>query len=392
MTPDCAAILAAAGRGRRFGAPESKVFALLLGRPVLLWSLLALERSPSVGRIVTAVSPGDVERVTRIVEPARRAGTISICLGGEERPDTVWSALQQVPPETELVAVHDGARPLARPDLIEAVIAAAREDGAALPALPVVDTLKRSSDGVTTRETADRKGLYGVQTPQVFRRELLLEAYRSAQEAGFSGTDDAAYVERLGHEVRLVPGDRDNLKITRPEDLAQAERLLLAGTPTRTGFGYDVHPLVEGRPLVLGGVRLEHPLGLEGHSDADVLLHAIADAVLGAACLGDIGLHFPNTDPRYRNISSLTLLEEVRRVVREAGFRIEHVDATLIAEAPRIRPHADTMRANIAAALEIAVDHVSVKATTNERLGFVGREEGMAAHAVATVRGRPGPS
>jgi 2-C-methyl-D-erythritol 4-phosphate cytidylyltransferase/2-C-methyl-D-erythritol 2,4-cyclodiphosphate synthase len=256
-----------------------------------------------------------------------------------------------------------------------------------LPATPDSDTLKRFLDGSATLETVDRRELYGVQTPQVFRLGLLLEAYRSAQAEGFAGTDDGSYVERLGHPVTLVPGERNNLKITVAEDLRMAEGLLSGGA-VRTGFGYDVHQLVPGRPLVLGGVALEHPagLGLDGHSDADVLLHAIADALLGACALGDIGEHFPNTDPRYAGISSLVLLRVVADKVRESGFDIVNVDAMLLAERPKIRPHVDRMRANIAEALRIDPGGVSVKATTNERLGFEGREEGMAAHAVATVR------
>jgi 2-C-methyl-D-erythritol 4-phosphate cytidylyltransferase/2-C-methyl-D-erythritol 2,4-cyclodiphosphate synthase len=384
------AIVAAAGRGQRFGGPENKVFSLLAGRPVLFWTLRALQRSPSVAEVLIATGPGEEERVRELAAAGGFDKVRSTRPGGAERYETVWNALQALDPETTHIAVHDGARPLARPHLIEAVIAAALKHGAAVPAMPVVDTLKRSPDGTETTETASRTGLYGVQTPQVFRRDWLEEAYCSARSASFAGTDDAAYVERLGHPVRLVPGDRDNLKVTLPADLKDAERLLLAGAATRTGFGYDVHPLIDGRPLVLGGVLLEHPRGLEGHSDADVLLHAVCDALLGAACLGDIGLHFPNTDPRYRGIASLELLREVAAALAQAGFVPEHVDATLIAEAPKIRPHVDAMRANIAAALGLEAAAINVKATTSERLGFVGREEGMAAYAVATVRALPG--
>ncbi len=384
---EVAAILAAAGRGQRFGSGENKVFASLAGKPLLYWSLLALERSPSIASVVVATGEEDLARVR---EEARFRKVATVCLGGAERSDTVRSGLRALPHSATHVAVHDAARPLARPELIDRVVAAALEHGAALPALLVVDTLKRSTDGQATLQTVDRAGLFAVQTPQVFRRDWLEAAYAAAEKTGFAGTDDAAYVERLGYAVRLVAGDRDNLKVTLPEDLPRAEELLLARAATRTGFGYDVHRLVEGRPLVLGGVAIPHPRGLEGHSDADVLLHAVMDALLGAACLGDIGLHFPNTEPRWKDASSLALLSRVRDLLAAAGFFPLHVDATLIAEAPKIRPHADRMRAAIAGALGIDLDAVNVKATTNERLGCLGREEGMAAQAVATVRGPVG--
>ncbi len=381
-------IVAAAGRGRRFGAPDNKVFAPLAGRTVLHGSLSALQDCPEIDALVVVAGAEDLDRVRAIAGGYSKLH--AVCEGGAERYDSVWNALQAVPPGTEIVAIHDGARPLTSPDLVSACVAAARETGAALPATPVSDTLKRSENGVDTRETVDRSRLYGVQTPQTFRYSLLVEAYAAARRQGFSGTDDASYVEWLGHPVRLVPGSRNNLKITVAEDLRMAEALL-GGPVVRTGFGYDVHRLVPGRPLVLGGVPLEHPegLGLDGHSDADVLLHAIADALLGAAALGDIGQHFPNTDPRYRGISSLLLLEEVVRVLREAGWTPVNVDAMLLAERPKIRPHVESMRARIAEALGLDPGAVGVKATTNERLGFEGREEGMAAHAVATIRRAP---
>lgn len=380
-------IVAAAGKGRRFGAPENKVLASLAGKTVLHWSIDALARCAAVDAVVVVTGIDDLERVREIARVFPKVA--AVCAGGAERYDSVWNALLAVPAGTELVAVHDGARPLTSPQLIHDVVEAARETGAALPASPISDTVKRSEDGVDTRETVDRRPLFGVQTPQVFRYDLLVEAYRSAREAGFAGTDDASYVERLGHPVRLVPGGRTNLKITVAEDLRMAEAWL-GGGAYRTGFGYDVHQLVPGRPLVLGGVELQHPdgLGLDGHSDADVLLHAIADGLLGAAALGDIGMHFPNTDPRYRGISSLVLLRVVADKVREEGWEVVNVDAMLLAERPKIRPHVDLMRARIAEALRVEADQVSVKATTNETLGFEGREEGIAAHAVATLQKR----
>lgn len=385
------AIVAAAGKGRRFGAPENKVFAPLAGHSVLHWTLTGLSTCATIDALVLVTSADDLERVREIAALFPKVHTV--CEGGAERADSVWNALQAVPDGTELVAVHDAARPLAGQDLLSAVIEAARTFGAALPATPVSDTLKRSADGTQTLETVDRRELFGVQTPQVFSRELLVRAYQEAHQAGYLGTDDASYVERLGHPVHLVPGERTNLKITVAEDLVVAEALLshqVQPPIVRTGFGYDVHRLVPGRGLVLGGVPLEHPegLGLDGHSDADVLLHAISDALLGAAALGDIGEHFPNTDPQYRGISSLVLLKVVAERVREAGWEPVNLDAMLIAERPKIRPHVDRMRSAIAEAVGLTPQQVSVKATTNELLGFEGREEGITAHAVATVRSR----
>jgi 2-C-methyl-D-erythritol 4-phosphate cytidylyltransferase/2-C-methyl-D-erythritol 2,4-cyclodiphosphate synthase len=385
------AIVAAAGKGRRFGASENKVFAPLAGHSVLYWTLTGLSTCAAIDALVLVTSADDLEQVREIAAQFPKVHTV--CEGGAERADSVWNALQALPEGTEWVAVHDAARPLASQELLTAVIEAARLHGAALPATPVSDTLKRSSDGLQTLETVDRRTLYGVQTPQVFSRELLLRAYREAHAADYLGTDDASYVERLGHPVSLVPGERTNLKITVAEDLLVAEALLSpqARPPVvRTGFGYDVHRLVPGRGLVLGGVPLQHPegLGLDGHSDADVLLHAIADALLGAAALGDIGEHFPNTDAQYSGISSLVLLRIVGERVRAAGWELVNLDAMLIAERPKIRPHVDQMRATIAEALGLTAQQVSIKATTNELLGFEGREEGIAAHAVATVSSR----
>lgn len=378
------AVVAAAGRGRRFGAGSNKVFSLLSGRPILDHTLAAVTACPEVGAVVVVTGREDLSRAAALA--ANWPKVVEVCEGGQERTDSIRNALARIPETTEWVAVHDGARPLATPALFRRTIEAARAHGAALPGLPVTDTLKRSSNGEDLHETVDRRGLYTVQTPQVFRRELLDRAYAGYDSAS-PVTDDATLVERLGNPVRLVPGERDNLKITTPEDLELAERILASGE-VRIGFGYDTHRLVEGRRLILGGVELEHSRGLEGWSDADVLVHAISDALLGAAALGDIGQHFPNSDPRYRDADSLMLLGEVRSLLEAAGWFVGNVDATLIAERPKIADRSLEMRTLIAAALRVDVSRVSVKATTNERLGYTGREEGMAAHATALIRRR----
>jgi 2-C-methyl-D-erythritol 4-phosphate cytidylyltransferase/2-C-methyl-D-erythritol 2,4-cyclodiphosphate synthase len=416
-----AAVIVAAGRGARFGG--DKLARPLGGRPVLHWTLTAFERCSAIESITLVVSAENREAAAALVAESDCRRVTAIVAGGAERQESVFRGLQAAPP-SELIAIHDGARPLISPALIARCFAAAREHGAAAPALPVVDTLKRLDPEGRMRETVDRRSLVAIQTPQVFRRALVLEAHEAALRDCFTGTDDASLVERLGHAVFPVPGDPRNLKITTPEDLTLAEALLSATgrqgdgatgrlerttelgpeapsplpdppvapsprhpvTPfPRVGFGYDVHRLIAGRPLILGGIAIPHPVGLDGHSDADVLAHAIGDALLGAAGLGDLGHHFPDTDSRWKGVSSLDLLRHIANLVRGAGLQPYHIDATLLAEAPKIAPHVAAMRDQIGAALDLNPASVSIKATTNEAMGFVGRREGMAAQAVATL-------
>jgi 2-C-methyl-D-erythritol 4-phosphate cytidylyltransferase / 2-C-methyl-D-erythritol 2,4-cyclodiphosphate synthase len=383
-----AAIVVAAGRGRRLGGPGNKVFLPVAGRPILWWTLRAFQRCEAIGEAVLVVGEDDVAAASQLVKAAAFSKITSVCPGGAERGDSVRAGLDRVAETAEVVAIHDGARPLVTPELIAACVAAAGRHGAVIPAVPVVDTLKRVGPDGTIAATVDRAELCAAQTPQTFRRALLVEAYARARADGFAGTDDAGLVEHLGHPIHLVPGEPDNLKVTLPEDLERAAALLERRHPageTRVGMGYDVHRLVPGRALVLGGVAIPHSHGLEGHSDADVLLHAICDALLGAAGLGDIGLHFPNDHPRYAGIDSRHLLRAVGQLLAERGFETRQIDATLLAETPRIRPHAPAMQAAIAEAAGCAPERVSIKATTSEGLGFVGRKEGMAAWAVATI-------
>ncbi|HTN53910.1 MAG TPA: 2-C-methyl-D-erythritol 2,4-cyclodiphosphate synthase, partial [Anaeromyxobacter sp.] len=286
-----------------------------------------------------------------------------------------------------VVLVHDAARPFASAGLAARVAAAAARDGAALAALPVTDTVKRAGPGEAPRvaETLDRRALWLAQTPQGFRRELLLRAFEAAGAEASAVTDECALVERLGAPVTLVPGEAGNFKITGPDDLARAQALVEA--PVAMGVGYDTHRFAAGRRLVLGGVEFEGD-GLLGHSDADVCAHAIGDAILGAAGLGDLGRHFPDTDPRWKGASSLALLREIAGKAAARGWRVGNCDVTLAARRPKIAPRAEEMRARLAEALGISPGQVNVKATTGEGMGFVGREEGIAAHAVALlVRG-----
>jgi len=307
-----------------------------------------------------------------------------IVAGGAHRQDSVRNGLAKC--SLDIIAIHDAARPMVTTEIIERSIEKAEEMGACIAAVPVIDTVKSASNDIVT-STIDRSSLYAVQTPQTFRAELIRRAYDQAFADGFYATDDAALVERLGEKVAIVPGSYENIKITTPSDLAIAECALGGAEPReiRTGFGFDVHELVEGRKLWLGGVEIEYEKGLLGHSDADVILHAIADACLGAAALGDIGKHFPDTDPAYKGISSLTLLSRVYELIQADGWSILNVDCAVACEQPKLAPHARAMRRRIAEALSTTHDHVSVKGTTTEGLGYTGRGEGIACWAVATI-------
>ncbi|MDR7867635.1 MAG: 2-C-methyl-D-erythritol 4-phosphate cytidylyltransferase [Sporomusaceae bacterium] len=381
------AVVAAAGSGRRMGREVNKVFLPLAGRPILARSVAAIAACPEVDSLVVVVAPGEEERAAAILAPLALAKPWRVVTGGAERQHSVANALAAVPEGADLILIHDGARPLVDDATVAAAVAAAREHGAAGVAVPVKDTIKTVDEGGCIAATPDRRTLWAIQTPQVFAASLLREAYAAAAAAGVLATDDAALVERLGHKVRIVPGSYRNLKITTPEDMIMAQALLEseAEKMRRIGIGYDVHRLVAGRPLIIGGVEIPWEKGLEGHSDADVLLHAIKDALLGAAALGDIGRHFPDTDPAYKGASSLRLLAVVGEKLAAAGWRAANIDAVVIAEKPKLAPHIAAMNANIAAALGIAAGQVNVKATTTEGLGFAGRREGIAAQAVAAI-------
>ena len=333
--------------------------------------------------IILVVAAEDMERARQLIAAGPSRLTEKVVLGGEQRRDSVWQGLQQMMAGTEMVLIHDAARPFISHRVIDRCLETIRRYGAAVVARPVADTLKRAADDGSVTATVDRDRLWGAQTPQGARASLLLEAYARAVAEAWPVTDDASVIERAGHRVQLVEGEAMNFKITHPEDLALAERLL-AGQ-ARTGFGYDVHRLVPDRALVLGGVEIPHVLGLLGHSDADVVTHAIMDALLGAAALGDIGQHYPDTDPRYHGASSLALLADVAGKLAVAGFATVNVDATIAAQAPKLAPYIDEMRARVSTALGISAEQVSVKATTTEGLGFVGEEAGMAAYATAAI-------
>jgi 2-C-methyl-D-erythritol 4-phosphate cytidylyltransferase/2-C-methyl-D-erythritol 2,4-cyclodiphosphate synthase len=379
-----AAILAAGGSGVRAGV--AKQWLTLGGETVLRRSARLLASCQAVDEIVAVVPPGEEARgLAEVSGLGRDARAVA---GGDARADSVRNGLAAAD-GAAVVLVHDAARPFATPDLAARVAEAAARDGAALAALPVTDTVKRAAADGPPRvaETLDRRTLWLAQTPQGFRRELLLRAYASAGAEASGVTDECALVERLGAPVTLVRGEPGNFKITGPEDVARARAA--AEAPVAMGVGYDTHRFAAGRRLVLGGVEFEGD-GLLGHSDADVCAHAVGDAILGAAGLGDLGRHFPDTDPRWHGVSSLLLLREIARLAGERGWRVGNCDVTLAAKRPKIAPRAEEMRARLAEALGLSPSQVNVKATTGEGMGFVGREEGIAAHAVALlVRAAP---
>lgn len=387
-----AAIVVAAGRGERLAAP-AKVLIPLAGRPMLAWSLAALEAATSVGSIIIVVGEHTREAVERLVRAEGFDRVRAIVLGGERRQDSVAAGLAALPANTEIVIIHDGARPLAGPALFDRAALAAAEHGAAIAAIPVADTLKRVEEGQITT-TVDRRCLWAAQTPQAFQLETLHAAIAASK--GEDVTDEAFLCESAGFPVHVVHSSMENLKVTHSADIPVAVSLLQARYGAalllvpRNGLGVDVHTFQDKndspkRRLMLGGVDIPHEVGLVGHSDADVLLHAISDALLGAAGLGDIGTYFPSTDERFRDADSQNILREVVRLVRDAGWVPSNVDATVLAEVPRINPHVREMKERIAACLGIGPDAVGIKATTSESMGAIGRREGIAVMASANI-------
>jgi 2-C-methyl-D-erythritol 4-phosphate cytidylyltransferase/2-C-methyl-D-erythritol 2,4-cyclodiphosphate synthase len=385
------AIIAAAGRGQRIGGAVPKQFLSLAGRTILERSIIAYLDHPAVDELIVALPAEMVSSPPQYLRASSKP--LKVVPGGDRRQDSVLNAFGAIDERCEIVVVHDGARPFVGAELISRIIAAAAEDGAALAALPSRDTVKRATGTAgypVVAETLPRDTIFLAQTPQAFRRHVLHDAL-ALGASGLEATDESQLAERAGHAVRIVEGEPSNIKITTPEDLSAAETLARRGAPARTGragLGYDLHRLVDGRPLILGGVTIPFERGLEGHSDADVLCHAITDALLGAASAGDIGRHFPDSDPRWKGASSLELLKRAVTIVEADGLEVGNVDASVVAERPKLAPYVDTMRANIADVLGVSIDRVSIKAKTNEGVDAIGRGEAMAAHAVALLRTR----
>ena len=383
--PRIAAMVVAAGRGTRAGLAAPKQYARLAGRPVLRWAVEALALHPAVGPLLVVIDPADRALYDEAAEGL--AGLPAPITGGATRQDSVRQGLEALAEHRpDFVLIHDAARPFPSPALVERIVAALSPEAGVVPALPVADSMKRVADGAVV-ETLPRDGLAAVQTPQGFPFAAILAAHRQAVASGASAlTDDAAVAALADLPVRAVAGERANVKLTTAEDFADAEAWLAARQEVRTGQGFDVHAFGPGDHVTLCGVAIPHGQGLAGHSDADVGLHALTDAILGALGEADIGAHFPPADPAWRGASSDRFLADaVRRVARRGGA-IAHLDVTFICERPKIGPHREAMRARVAEIAVIEVGRVSVKATTSEGLGFTGRGEGIAAMAVATVR------
>ena len=387
------AIIAAGGRGARFGGDMLKQLRPIGGRPMLERSVAAFASHPAIGEVVVALPPDVAADPPDWLRAEKR---LRVVAGGARRQDSVANALRASAPEAELIVIHDAARPFASADLVARTIAAAAESGAALAALASRDTVKRSGADRVVAETLPRETIFLAQTPQAFRRSVLQAALDAAVRDGIEGTDEAALVERAGFTVRLVDGEATNIKVTTPDDLVFAEAIAQSAIPNpqspirtgRAGTGYDLHRLVEGRPLILGGVAIPADRGALGHSDADVVCHAVTDAVLGALSLGDIGSHFPDSDPKWKDASSTALLRQVAALVAAQGYEVGNVDVTVILERPKIRPHVDAMRQELARALGVDAARISIKAKTNEGVDAIGRGEAIAAHAIALVRAR----
>ncbi|MEA2062455.1 MAG: 2-C-methyl-D-erythritol 4-phosphate cytidylyltransferase [Gemmatimonadota bacterium] len=397
--PACAAIIAAGGSGVRMGAGKPKQFLEVAGKTILRHCLevfLGLEEL----RKIVVVLPRDSVELCRAALTEEEIRRVSVVPGGPTRQESVYNGLLALESQQiEVVAIHDAARPLVSAGLVRSTLqAASGEKCGAVACQPVLDTVKQAAGDTDEKDekkliesTVDRKRLWLAQTPQAFRLDTILEAHRKAQDQGFQGTDDSSLCERLGIPVRIVPADSSNVKVTSTADLKYLEYCLKSAAEKdstmnpRIGEGYDIHRLVKGRRLMLGGITIPHDKGLLGHSDADVLLHAVADSLLGAAALGDIGTHFPDTDESYRDTDSAGLLARVVSILAEHGFEPYNVDTTVIAQKPRLAPYIEKMRGRIAKILSLPVERVSVKATTHEGLGPLGHEQAIAARACSLI-------
>jgi 2-C-methyl-D-erythritol 4-phosphate cytidylyltransferase / 2-C-methyl-D-erythritol 2,4-cyclodiphosphate synthase len=381
------AIIAAAGEGRRLGAPLPKQLLDIGGRSILEHSVTAFTSHDRVNDVIVVLPPALAAEPPEWLAMAMRSPAVRVVAGGDRRQDSVANAFDRVAAVSDVVLVHDAARPFVTTELISRAIDGAAEHGAAIAALPVTDTVKQvAADGPSPVITATipRETIFLAQTPQAFRREVL-DAAIALGRSGVDATDEAMLAERAGHRVHVVQGDAANVKITTAGDLDVA-RQRSASIAARIGTGYDLHRLVAGRPLIIGGVTIPADKGAQGHSDADVVCHALIDAVLGAVAAGNVGQHYPDTDPKWKDASSIMLLRDALRHVAARGFAVENVDVSVVLERPKIAPFVAEIQARLAAALGIPVERISVKGKTNEGVDAVGRGEAIAAHAVALLR------
>ncbi|WP_417913845.1 2-C-methyl-D-erythritol 4-phosphate cytidylyltransferase [Candidatus Electronema sp. JM] len=381
-------IIPAAGFGSRMGAAVPKQFLELAGEPILARTLRVFLQHPAVAVVVAVLPPEHLHsgqaQLLPLFSPSERE-KLFFTAGGATRQESVRNGLAALPVEIGRILVHDGARPLVTAEIIDRCLAGVAQHGAALAAVPVKDTLKEVAGEMVCR-TVDREQLWQAQTPQGMERHLIEQAYRHAEASGFLGTDEASLLEHAGIPVAVVMGSEQNIKITRPDDLRIAARLLREeNTMLRIGHGFDAHRLVAGRKLILGGQEIPCHLGLDGHSDADVLTHALMDALLGALGEGDIGRHFPDTDEQYRGADSLRLLTQVMRLAGEKRLRLVNADITVICQRPKLAPYMDAMKTRLAAVCGVAAEQINIKATTTEKMGYTGRGEGISTHAVVLM-------
>jgi 2-C-methyl-D-erythritol 4-phosphate cytidylyltransferase/2-C-methyl-D-erythritol 2,4-cyclodiphosphate synthase len=395
-TISVAAVIAAGGTGTRMNAAVPKQFLEIAGKPILLHTIENIASLEEVRQIIVVLPEAHMTAATAILSRRQFNAEVRCVPGGPNRQESVRCGVSHVHPDTDVIMVHDAVRPVCDRAMMRRVLDAAWATGAAIPGLPATETIQRVSGTGRVLATPPRQELFAIQTPQAFHARILRAALDRACEEGFLGTDESSVVRWSGHPVIVVQGSPDNIKIPRPLDLDIAGLLIsgrsqekngmeMSETKLRIGQGIDYHRLVEGRRLILGGVEIPFDRGLEGHSDADVLAHAICDALLGAAALGDIGRHFPDTDPANRDRSSLEFLREVRTKVEAAGWMIQNVDATLLAQRPKLMPHAAVMKKNIAGSLGLGTEAVSIKATTTEGMNAEGRGEGISAQAIALL-------
>ncbi|MFG6117314.1 bifunctional 2-C-methyl-D-erythritol 4-phosphate cytidylyltransferase/2-C-methyl-D-erythritol 2,4-cyclodiphosphate synthase [Halobacillus sp. MO56] len=384
------AIVLAAGQGKRMKAGRNKQFLLLDDKPLIIHTLSVFETDEWCKEIILVINENEQQSMQSLVKSYSFNTNIRFAEGGKERQDSVYEGLRYVSDKSIPVFIHDGARPFVEHQHLHELAEMTKQHEAALLAVPVTDTIKQRDDNKL--KTLERSSLWAAQTPQSFSYPLILQAHEQAKAAGYYGTDDASLVERMGKDVVVVQGSYDNMKLTTPEDKMKAQSQLTKYNQTgdeemfRIGQGFDVHQLAEGRKCIIGGVEIPHTKGLLGHSDADVLLHTVADACLGAIGEGDIGKHFPDTDEAFKDADSSQLLQQVWSLVQEKGYQLGNLDCTVIAQAPKMAPYIKEIRENIAALLATDMARINVKATTTEKLGFPGRGEGIAAQAVVLLQ------